>query len=60
MNVNRIISTVEDVIAGVETALTFCLKWDWGTTVPDRDYRFADRMIDVEIVVRAEQAVEGD
>jgi hypothetical protein len=58
MNVNRII-TDEDEIAGGDS-INFRLKWNWGTTVPDRDYRFADRMIDVEIGVRAEQAVEGD
>jgi hypothetical protein len=51
------ISTVEDVI-GSGDSINFCLKWDWPEQ--DNDYRYANKKIDVKIVVRAEQAVEGD
>jgi hypothetical protein len=51
------ISTVEDVI-GSGDSINFCLKWDWPEQ--DNDYRYANKKIHVKIVVRAEQAVEGD
>ncbi len=51
------ISTVEDVI-GSGDSINFCLKWDWPEQ--DNDYRYANKKIDVKIVVRAEQAIEGD
>jgi len=55
MNVNRII-TDEDEIAGGDS-INFRLKWNWGSTVSDRDYRFANNMIDVKIDVNAEQMI---
>jgi hypothetical protein len=51
------ISTVEDVI-GSGDSINFCLKWDWPEQ--DNDYRYANKKIDVKIVVRAEQAIESD
>lgn len=51
------ISTVEDVIQGGEH-IDFHLKWNWPEQ--DNDYRYANKHIDVKIVVRAEQAVEDD
>jgi hypothetical protein len=55
MNVNRII-TEGDIVGG--DSIDFRLKWDWPEQ--DNDYRYANKKIHVKIVVRAEQAVEGD
>lgn len=53
------ISTQEGVIVGGES-IDFRLEWNWGTSVTDRDYRFANRMIDVKINVQAEQLIVDD
>jgi hypothetical protein len=53
MSINSI-QTPEAVIIG-EEEIKFCLIWDWGTGDEDRDYRFANKAIDVKIDVNAEQ-----
>lgn len=54
--VNRI-GTQSAVISGGES-IDFRLEWDWGTSIADRDYRYANKKIDVKIDVKAEQIIQ--
>jgi hypothetical protein len=47
--------TQEEVIAGNQS-INFCLQWSWGTTAEDRNYRFANKDINIKIDVNAYQA----
>lgn len=53
------IQTQEAVIAGNQS-IHFRILWNWGTSTADRDYRFANKIIDVKIDVNAEQYVNAE
>lgn len=48
------INTAKEIIAGKQK-IGFRLEWDWATGSAYREYRYADRAIDVKIDVNGEQ-----